>query len=890
MCKQLVYKKGLLLSLIISLFLLPFYSCQEDDNEIYRQLVGAPVQLKIVDKQDSGNRLYSIKNIINLTTGEAFYLNGQAQTKAGIGGDLNTEPRLKNKPYKIIPKYMVDAGERIDPDAIIGSFKKGDRIKVLVEIYEPEEGETLEEYVTTPLRRKIRVVEVVVDYNGKDEIDISVTDPAEEEFNETEITIHHEKGRLAEELGPINFKDGDNVRFIIFGEELTYTDMEVMRLYIHSLTGLELRNNITEIKESQFQYYYKLREVVFPEGITKIGHNAFQNCNSLFSINILNESSYKNNKITFIGEGAFQNCPLQGDLYIPENLTVCKYAFDGVSISLVMIEGNTNFICDPGEWIFYTNYLCQVSYGNPANYKGHNITANVDKFFRMDYENDGKSQLNMIFTNVYFYAGLNYIPKLHADLDFTKMSNKLKTNLIGAFHFETSNYFLTKHPIVSQYNYLYTYSIVFLADGVTTSNLNSLTNNSTCEIALYFRNEVTLPEGTCKGVTSIVLLPGTNKLKSDFLSCKSGIAKDCTIMLYQTEAITLSESMFTDVDLEKAITYVMHPGTPTLKLAQHTKLKAVEITEPMTSTGSLFRGTIFRQITLPYAIQEDKTFAPTLKTISPYAFADCPNLEVILGIDNVETIYREILARTPGIKFLSFYNLKNADSYALMESFVEILDLAGSPLDGDFNMYAFSKAYFLTYVSFVGTKIKTIPKGCFKDDDYLTSVIFGRGDTDYRDIPTQIRTRDGEFKSIPPVTGDYNTCPTLTSIEANAFENCMPLNIAIPSSVTSLGEEAFRGCASLKIGLYEGLKTIKKKCFFDCPGLVSINIPESVTTIEEGAFKTRNPQGLLHVRFNWKTKQTIQFYKSNVWPIGTMIVTIPSDPNVYGDAKYTDKI
>ena len=63
-------------------------------------------------------------------------------------------------------------------------------------------------------------------------------------------------------------------------------------------------------------------------------------------------------------------------------------------------------------------------------------------------------------------------------------------------------------------------------------------------------------------------------------------------------------------------------------------------------------------------------------------------------------------------------------------------------------------------------------------------------------------------------------------------------NYTIPNSVTTIEEGAFSGCDSLtSINIPNSVKTIGKNAFMYCKCLTSINIPNSVTTIGNWAFK-----------------------------------------------------
>ena len=78
---------------------------------------------------------------------------------------------------------------------------------------------------------------------------------------------------------------------------------------------------------------------------------------------------------------------------------------------------------------------------------------------------------------------------------------------------------------------------------------------------------------------------------------------------------------------------------------------------------------------------------------------------------------------------------------------------------------------------------------------------------------------------------------TVTSIDA-AFSGCSSLvSVEIPNSVTSIGGAAFSGCSSLEsMVIPDGVTSIGSGAFFGCSSLSSVKIPDGVTSISERAF------------------------------------------------------
>ena len=78
----------------------------------------------------------------------------------------------------------------------------------------------------------------------------------------------------------------------------------------------------------------------------------------------------------------------------------------------------------------------------------------------------------------------------------------------------------------------------------------------------------------------------------------------------------------------------------------------------------------------------------------------------------------------------------------------------------------------------------------------------------------------------------------MTSIGERTFYECSGLtSIEIPNSVTSIGYDAFHGCSGLtSVTIPNSVTSIGSSAFSNCSGLTSVTIPNSVTSIGQYAF------------------------------------------------------
>ena len=180
-----------------------------------------------------------------------------------------------------------------------------------------------------------------------------------------------------------------------------------------------------------------------------------------------------------------------------------------------------------------------------------------------------------------------------------------------------------------------------------------------------------------------------------------------------------------------------------------------------------------------------------------------------------------------------------------LDNVVEVCSPLTGRYEGEIDIPASIKLANVTY------QVTRIGNSAFYDNDYITSVT----------IPTSVTTIGSEaFYSCNQLTSmslpqsvkkiEYNAfreCSNLKSITLNngletigygVFYNCRRLqNVTLPSTLKTIGYDAFEYCTSFtRMELPDGLTDIGHSLFEDCSNLASVKLPATMTAIPEHMF------------------------------------------------------
>ena len=219
----------------------------------------------------------------------------------------------------------------------------------------------------------------------------------------------------------------------------------------------------------------------------------------------------------------------------------------------------------------------------------------------------------------------------------------------------------------------------------------------------------------------------------------------------------------------------------------------------------------------------DVTVSDNVTMIGDYAFYDCKSLKTISGLRNVKSIGYKAFSSCSSLKNIDISNISSIGDYA----FYGCKSLTKVTLSS--NMTGIGRDAFAWCSSLrditIPQGVTSIEKNTFVNCTSLSDIT----------LPDSI-TSIGEyaFQSCPIA---QISIPNVTAIGKLAFSSCRKLRtLTIPDGVTEIGEKAFQSCVSLTdINIPKSLTRIENNTFSSC-GIKSIEIHNGVTYIGEGAF------------------------------------------------------
>ena len=622
-----------------------------------------------------------------------------------------------------------------------------------------------------------------------------------------------------------------------------------------SVSYEERKYVVTEIGDSAFYNYSKIKNIQLPSTITRIGNGAFYH-SSIEEINLPEG-------LTVIADKAFYSCKSLANVVLPESLdSIGNQAFnDCEKITSIVIPNNTKHL---GEWVFCSTGVEYVKLpdnieviptrflSSCKNLKSIELPKSVKKICQSAFASSGLTSINL-------HEGIEELELWafsSSNLTEVRLPSTLKT--MGDATFEWCGN-LEKVEFADGFEEIGERTFGHcgkLTKIVMPSSLRKIGRSSFeyCTSLTEFTIPATLTEmeGNVfleSGLKTLTLEPGSSSYKME-----DGV-------LYSVDGkglYFLTDSVNTE--------YVVPEGVERIApyvFAGQKNMQRCQLPESLKEIGqgAFSRCTSLLAIDIP----------ENVSVIESYAFANCRNIKEIALPDKVTEIsercfyYCKSLTSVKhgnGISSYGDYALSSTaiTDYAVPEGVVE-LPYGLFFLSNNLNKVTLpSTLRVIGNQAFDGTGLKEVvlPDGLQKIGD---SAFMGTS-LESIDIPNSVETI-GEWafgacnnlKSITLPTGlkqlgaySLSNCESLKSVtipdgtlstlpDYVFYKDTYLSEVNLPSTMRTIGKSSFRNCQSLgNIKLPNSLKYIQQRAFVDCSSLTELELPEGLEGIGREAF------------------------------------------------------
>ena len=225
------------------------------------------------------------------------------------------------------------------------------------------------------------------------------------------------------------------------------------------------------------------------------------------------------------------------------------------------------------------------------------------------------------------------------------------------------------------------------------------------------------------------------------------------------------------------------------------------------------------------------TIPNSVTSIGEFAFHNCTGLTSIAIPDSVTSIDFAAFAKCTGLTSITIGNGVTSIGVSVFSGCTGLTSITIPGSVTSIDAYAFSGCTGLMSIT-IPDSVTGINRSTFDNTGYYND------ETNWTDGVLYI----GKYLIVArnSLAGAYSVSSGTKTIAEYAFYDCTGLtSVTIPDSVTIIGDGAFNDCTGLtSVMIGSGVTSIGNHSFNGCTGLTNVTIPGSVTSISEFAFRT----------------------------------------------------
>ena len=239
------------------------------------------------------------------------------------------------------------------------------------------------------------------------------------------------------------------------------------------------------------------------------------------------------------------------------------------------------------------------------------------------------------------------------------------------------------------------------------------------------------------------------------------------------------------------------------------------------------------------------------RLIAPSAFSNCSALTSITIPNSVTSIGNSTFNGCESLTSITIPNSVTSIGNSTFEGCSSLTSITIPNSVTSIGNSAFNGCSHLTSID-IPNSVTSIGSSAFYRCKFLSSITIPNGVTSigkdaFAETPWYDNLPDGlvyfgkvlyKYKGTMPANTNINVKDETICISGGAFSGCSGLvSIIIPNSITSIAGSTFSGCSSLtSITIPENVTSIGGDAFYGCSSLTSITIPKNVTSIGDDAF------------------------------------------------------